>query len=255
MLFRSLKKLERSKKNGEVVQNQVEFYAYFVSVLQPSKEEKDYIDGLIEAGYDVEALVKIFDFWRYKVEDMSIIEKAYAYKPYDLSVSYWVDEAFVNLHEKGEAVTEYGNLSVEEVKAYFAEGIDFEEISAADKMSRKGIKSTETILSEKKNGSSWYDIASEIYGVEPSENDSLEFSRIENPNEIIESVKLARRDNRPIKDVLRDVVNGESSTKKNFDFKTDKMNESKESLKKQKLWDDSTKKEKKKSIFGEEDLF
>ena len=251
----ALKKLEKSKKKGEAVQNQVEYYAYFVSVLQPSKEEKNYIDGLIEAGCDVEALVKIFDFWRYTVEDIGIIEKVYEYKPYDLSVSYWVDEAFIDLHKKGEAVTEYGNLSVEQVKAYIAEGIDSEEICAADKMSRKGIKSTETILSEKKTGNSWYDIADEIYGIEPSKNDAMEFSDIKDPNEIIESVKLAKRANRPVKDVLREVVNGESSAKKNYDFKTEKTNEAKVSLKKQKLWDESAKKEKKKAVFGEEDLF
>lgn len=250
-----MKELEKAKKSGESVQNQVEYYAYFVSVLQPTEEEKEYIDGLIKDGYDAEALVKIFDFWRYTSEDMNIIEKAYEYRPYDLDVSYWVDEAFIQLHKDGSAVTEYGNLSVEEVKAYLAEGIKPEEIRAADKLSRKGVKSTEKILEEKKNGSSWYNIADEIYGIQSDETDLAEFSVIDNLNEIIESVKLAVRTNRSVKDVLREVAKGESSTKKNKDFKTEKMKDAKESLKKQKLWNDSVKKEKKKAIFGEEELF
>ena len=250
-----MKELEKAKKSGESVQNQVEYYAYFVSVLQPTEEEKEYIDGLIKDGYDAEALVKIFDFWRYTSEDMNIIEKAYESRPYDLDVSYWVDEAFIQLHKDGSAVTEYGNLSVEEVKAYLAEGIKPEEIRAADKLSRKGVKSTEKILEEKKNGSSWYNIADEIYGIQSDETDLAEFSVIDNLNEIIESVKLAVRTNRSVKDVLREVAKGESSTKKNKDFKTEKMKDAKESLKKQKLWNDSVKKEKKKAIFGEEELF
>ena len=134
-----------------------------------------------------------------------------------------MDEAFINLYKTGVAITEYGNLSVEEVKEYIANGLDFDDIRAADIMSRKGVKSTETILLEKRNGSSWFDIAKDIHNIDLYEDEEFNFDTIESPYEIIESVKLAKRTNRPVKEILCDVVNGESSIKKNFDFKTEKM--------------------------------
>lgn len=249
------KKFTSDMKKDEVVQEDVEYYSYFMYVLQPSAEEKQYIDKLIDKKYNIMALVKIFDFWRYTNEDISIIEKAYDYRPNDLTVSYWVDEAFIRLYKEGKSKTEYSNLSVEEVNEYIAQGITADELRAADKMSRKGVKTIEVILSERLQGKTWCEISNDIYGIELTDEEIEQLKSIEDPSEIIESVKLAQRTKGKIKDALKDSANGEWSGQKNREFKTKKMNEAKEILKKENLWDDSKKKTEKKAMFREEDLF
>ncbi len=181
----ALREFAKEQKGGENVQEDVEAYAHFLADLYPTEEEIRYIDGLIGEGYDAKAVVEIYEFWQDTQEDLSIIEEVYAYRPTE-EVKHWVDEGFIKLAAQGKTKTQYSNLSVEEVKAYYESGISYEDILTADKLSRHGTKDINHVLSMKRENASWYEIIDDVYTLSPPERkqtDVEKYKGIQNPKD------------------------------------------------------------------------
>lgn len=247
--------LDSERKQGENVQDYVEYYSYFLSVLKPTSAEKEYVDRLISNGFDVEAVVKIFDFWRYTDEDMSIIEEAYGYKPYDVKISYWVDDAFIFLCSNGKTKGEFVDMSVEKVEEYMAGGIAPEEIRAADKFGRRGVLNADEILSQRLSGKSWCEIANTVYDFKLSDEEIHNYENIDDPFEFIDVFKVSARTGENAKELLDKASDGISISKMNSDFKKEKMEEAKTVLTRQKIWTKKADTNDRKRMFCEEALF
>lgn len=238
--------IEKNVKKGKSVQEDIEAYAYFLSYLEPSEEEIRYIDNLIAKDYSTKALVQIFEFWKDTEEEIKIIENVYELKPADLDVLYWVDSAFIELDNQGKTKTHYSNLSVEEVKEYYKNGIGYEEMMIADKLSRKGTKDIETILEQKAKKTSWYEIIDGVYNIssEEDEADNIDkYKNIDNPDEILKSISRAKKEEKSVSKILDKVLEGESSIvyfKKNADNKYSGI---KAEFIKEGLWSESAEKE------------
>lgn len=236
---KALASLKSQMEKGKDVQNAVEAYAYFISVLQPTDSERVYIDNLILKGKDAEALVNIFEFWQDTTEDLSIIEAVYKYMPHpDYPEKYWVDNAFIDLANKGITKNQYSNLSYDDVKEYSRKGLSYDELRAADKMSRKGKKQIGEILDKRQEGISWYEIADSIYSLSSDETrlaDIDTYKIITDVNEVMASIKLAKKEGQKAKEYLNAVMDGKSAVYQLEEAELNKRKEAKEQLKKQKL--------------------
>jgi len=200
---------ERSMDES-VLREQDEKYVYFVDALNPANDEKAYIDRLISSGYDVNAVIDIYEFWLDTSEDIEIIEKVYAYLPEDKETKYWIDDAFIDLSNKGETLYLFSDLTYEQGKAYIDSGISLTDMSIADVMSRKGIKNLEEIIESRMENASWYEIADEIYDFSSEqgydEHNRDVYNSIDDGFEIINSIKKARLTGDSVLSCLSDAI-------------------------------------------------
>lgn len=231
----ALYKLTREQKKGIDIQEDTESYAYFLSTLAPAQNEIRYIDSLIADGYSAKALVQIFEFWKDTEEDIDIIEEVYEYRPDDLDLLYWVDSAFLGLSKEGKTKTKYSDLSVQEVKEYYSKGISYEDMRLIDKLSRKGTKDIKELMLQKENNTSWYEIINGVYEFS-SDGNNEKYCSIENPDEIMASYKLAKKEKKEVIDYLEKVLNGESAVEIDFAITEEKYNEIKSSFIKEGIW-------------------
>lgn len=213
---RALRAIEKDRKKGEDVQPDVEAYAHFLSDLFPSDEEIQYVDGLIGKGFRARDVVEIFEFWQDTQEDLSIIEEAYTYRPPVDGVRYWVDSAFIKLDAAGKTKRHYSNLSEDEVKKHFEEGLSFEELMMADKLSRHGTKEINVIIKDKKEQVSWYEIMDGVYGLvlqEHKKEMAEKYKNITDPNEILACKKLSEQKIMSFEEAMENVKQNKSSVK------------------------------------------
>jgi len=238
----ALRQIVKEKKAGTDVQVDVEAYAHFLADLYPTEEEIRYIDSLIGKGYDAKAVVEIYEFWQDTQEDIAIIEAVYEYLPPVEGVKYWVDEAFIKLAAQGKTKGQYSDLSVEEVNALYESGVSYEEILMADKLSRYGTKDIHHVLSRKQEDASWYEILDEVYTLSSPESkqENIEkYKQIQNPHEILASIRLAKEGDMILDEALDGVIRGESSSKRLDEKKVEKGKKIKENYITQGLWDTS----------------
>ncbi len=235
----ALRQIVKEKKAGTDVQVDVEAYAHFLADLYPTEEEIRYIDSLIGKGYDAKAVVEIYEFWQDTQEDIAIIEAVYEYLPPVEGVKYWVDEAFISLERKGKTKGHYSNLTVEEVQEYYKEGVSYEDMRIADKLSRYGTKEFEEIMSDQMEEVSWYEIIDKVYTISPADQKEAyieKYKSIEEPHEILASIRLSEQNILSLEEALDGVLVENSSTTQLAEKNIDQKVKIKESFVQQGLW-------------------
>lgn len=243
----ALKQLKSNMDKGENVDSQITKYAYFISVLNPTTEEKNYIDSLIKKGYDAEALIEIYEFWLDTAEDINIIEEVYSYNPNDEEVEYWIENAFISLSNEGKTINMFSDLTFEEVKEYYYDyGISPDDILVAGRMSRKGVRDAETIIQSRMNGETWYEIADDIYNLSSDSTVNLmsenkPYTEIDDGCEILSCIRMSRTTGNDINTYLNDLSKGESIIEKQLINEDELMEDSLIQLEAQNLLSESVK--------------
>lgn len=121
-------------------------------------DEMDYIANLIIQGYDPMTVMDICYFWQDTNEEISIIEQIYEYKY--LRGMTWIENAF-------NCVTndKCGVLTEEDVENYAKQGVTLDDISAANKLCRKGVLTIQEILEQHQAGKTFAEIAAYVNGI------------------------------------------------------------------------------------------
>lgn len=207
---------------SENLNDEIKAYALFISSYNVTDDEQKYISSLIKQGKRMSVIAEIYDFWQYTDEDISIIEDVYAYYPDDAeenNVQYWIDAAFLHLSENGKTTVEYSDLSYEQVMEYYNQGISFDEILYADKLSRKGVKPIEDILQDRIDETSWFNIFDEVYSFDVS---SEAYAEINDPSELMSCYMLSKNGNGTLSEYLDGVISGDSAVNKEIQLKAEK---------------------------------
>lgn len=232
----ALKQLQSDMNKGEDINAPVKKYAYFISVLNPTDEEKDYIDSLIKKGYDAESLIDIYEFWIDTAENLDIIEKVYKYKPYEDDAKYWIENAFIALSNDGKTKNKLSDLTLEEAKHYYYDcDVSPDDMLVAGIMSRKGVHDVDEIIESHIEGKTWYDIADEIYDFSTSSENKEKYSEIDNGREILSCIRMSRTTGNDVITYFEDLVKGESVIEKKMLNDEHLMEDSITQLKAQKL--------------------
>lgn len=134
-------------------------YVTFMGENPFSTEQITIINRILDKGTTIQSLMQVYDFWLSTDEPFSIIEEICAMEDNYFS-EFWYENAFNKITDG-----KHGVLSGEDIAAYREKGISYEEILAANTMSRKGVYTINQILDSVVNGANAEDIACEIYNV------------------------------------------------------------------------------------------
>ncbi len=195
---------------GEELYTKVDAYASLKVSQQPTEQEITYMEGLLESGSPLEAVLDAYQFWMTTNADLSMVGQiAAAYQPEFVEVSYWAEEVYDSL------TNNQNTLSVEEVKAYIQQGVSSEEILLANELSRKNVYTIQQILSERQQEKSWFDIVATIYDnlqhpLSVAENKKDSYRGIEDGNTIIQSIFLSERSGKSLEEWLDMAAEGDA---------------------------------------------
>ena len=150
--------LEATVENPNTYNDIIYNYEYLKQVYHMEPDEMDYIANLIIQGYDPMTVMDICYFWQDTNEEISIIEQIYEYKY--LRGMTWIENAF-------NCVTndKCGVLTEEDVENYAKQGVTLDDISAANKLCRKGVLTIQEILEQHQAGKTFAEIAAYVNGI------------------------------------------------------------------------------------------
>lgn len=150
---------EIKKRDGEQAPMVLgEYYAVISEYSIPAKEQA-VLEALILNGADAERVMQIYRFVYNTWYDVSLVEPMY-----EMGVLMGFEREFW-LYDAFDSCTNYihGNLTVQEVRELRDKGFEYDEIIAADSLSKMGKKDIKKLLEEKENGKEWAAICEEVY--------------------------------------------------------------------------------------------
>ena len=178
--------LRNQGMEDDEVERAINRYSITVALYEPTAAETSQIVGLVEEGYDLYQLSRIYDFLVGTQEGSSILEEIYDMgEKLDFQGRYWIEDAY-------NAVTNnvHGVLGMEEVGQYISQGLSVADIRVANEMSRTGAMTIQEILEERLDGTGWTGLFQQAYGDDTVSKLKLG-SKADGPT-LIQSVNEAR---------------------------------------------------------------
>lgn len=181
------------RKNGlyedEIKRNMTDYLRCVVNY-NMSEEANNILLEEAENGKDLDKLLKIYQFLFMANADFSLIDDMYSYgERSNFKNAYWLEDAYNEATNKAGGV-----LNEEEITEYINKGLDYEDITVANTLCFRGVKTIKEILDERVKKKDWIDIIASIY---PEANiNKSNFKDVE-PYEIIDYIKdsLAHNEN------------------------------------------------------------
>ncbi len=174
---------------------EVKRFASWVGTFKPSRTQKDVVLSLFAEGADLNDLYAICRFWEDTDADFSIVREIWENHPTEGEVKdpiVWIENVYNALSDKTDEA-----LSVEEVRGYFSEGLTYDDIMAANRLSRKSGVDIHDILEQVQNGAEWESI------IVPEADAQLStLAKQYTACELLDSIIIARKTNCTVSDVL-----------------------------------------------------
>lgn len=148
-------------------------YSIFLAENEFTKEQLEYLNKLIDSGYSEGIIQEVYEFWKTTDEDFSMIGKL-CEKSNELYGINWVENAFNNITSNS-----HGVLSREDIQEYYEKGLTYDDIYAANILSRRKGKTIQEILNDILSGTANSEIINDSRVVTEAR---IEKSKINNVN-------------------------------------------------------------------------
>lgn len=217
-------------------------YAEIVRVYQPTRQDLAYLQELILQGYQPSRLKQAYEFWIDTDREVEFIQTLYdGYKEEYEGSRHWVEAVFNQVTE-----SKYGVLDREGIESYMGKGASIEDISVANRLSRKGVYTIHEILEKRLSGISWIEVISDIYAYTQRHGKPVfeigkieEYKTIMSGNEILTAIFLSQRECKNIDEYMQILVNGEKLSGRINDYINKRMEGIQKQLLVQSVWDES----------------
>ena len=149
-------------------------YAYtnFIYSQGFNTSEMQIVNRILAKGTTIQSLIEVYNFWLTTDESFDMIERICELEDEYFS-EYWYEDAFNKLTNY-----EHGELSVEDIVNYRADGITTDEILAANVMSRKKGQNIVAILDAHLEGNTLEKQIVSLYGVSEISQEETLFSAV-----------------------------------------------------------------------------
>lgn len=131
-------------------------YSVFLAENEFTKEQLEYINSLLDAGYSEGVIQEVYEFWLTTDEDFSMIGDLCALSN-EMYGIYWVENAFNKLTNNS-----HGVLEREDIEVYYEQGLTYEDIYAANILSRRKGQTIQGILDDMLSGKTNSEIITDV---------------------------------------------------------------------------------------------
>ena len=160
-----------------------------------TNEEQQYLAGLMSQGYEAKWLAEIFEFYITCCEDKEVIQEIY-----DIAIEkgyadkFWVEEAYNDATDDV-----HGVLDSEEMNEYlYVDGIEIEDVKAANVLSRRGVYTIQQLLTKRQEGKSWSTLIDEVYQSDLPDNITPMAAAIEARKQSSQNIVLSVANQQPV---------------------------------------------------------
>lgn len=152
------KNIQKMEISEEEKQGLLEQIGLTMQSLYIDAQMMAYLNTLMDTPEDAKDVLELYRFWLDTDAPAKTIEKILSQKE-RYEGEYWYEDAYDELTNHRDGV-----LDSEAVLYYREQGLDFEDLTTANRLSRKGVCKVDELCKQRLMGKSWTEIAAEIYG-------------------------------------------------------------------------------------------
>ena len=149
-------------------------YIRFLCMHKFTPEQLTLINKILLGGTTVQSLEQVYDFWVTTDEDFSVIEDICNMEN-DIFGEFWYEDAFNKITNNS-----HGELDSSDIAQYREKGVELDQISAANVLSRKSGCNIRDILDRLSDGTDLKTQAEQIYGFSADWENGADYDSVMN---------------------------------------------------------------------------